>query len=49
MDVCAVIHPFCQIVLSDDTTGPVTGMAISSLEKSLAYTLLGEGERAQVG
>ena len=41
MDVCEVIGPFCQIVQSDDTTGPVTGMAISSLDKLLAYNLIG--------
>ena len=29
------------MVLSDDTSGPVTGMAISSVEKFLTYGMLG--------
>ena len=29
------LKPFCDVVLSDDTSGPVTGMAISSVEKLL--------------
>lgn len=40
LDANTFIKPFCQIVQSDDTTGPVTGMAIGSLEKFLAYNLI---------
>ena len=43
LDVGVVLAPFCAIIQSDDTTGPVTGMAIGSLEKFLAYGLIGEG------
>ena len=41
LDVTTFLKPFCEIVQSDDTTGPVTGMAISSLDKFLAYGLVG--------
>eukprot|EP00731_Ephydatia_muelleri_P005705 Em0002g1881a len=34
------LKPFCDVVLSDDTSGPVTGMAISSVEKFLTYGML---------
>ena len=41
LDVSVFLKPFCDIIQSDDTTGPVTGMAIGSLEKFLAYGLIG--------
>ena len=41
LDITTFITPFCSIVQSDDTTGPVTGMAIASLEKFIAYNLIG--------
>eukprot|EP00731_Ephydatia_muelleri_P005742 Em0002g1918a len=34
------LKPFCDVVLSDDTSGPVTEMAISSVEKFLTYGML---------
>lgn len=34
------LKPFCDVVLSDETSGPVTGMAISSVEKFIAYGML---------
>ncbi|XP_064404547.1 Golgi-specific brefeldin A-resistance guanine nucleotide exchange factor 1-like isoform X2 [Halichondria panicea] len=40
LDVCAFIAPFCAIIQSDDTTGPVTGRAIAALDKFLAYGLI---------
>ena len=42
LDVTTYLKPFCEIVQSDDTTGPVTGMAISSLDKFLAYGFIGK-------
>ena len=42
LDVTTYLKPFCEIVQSDDTTGPVTGMAIASLDKFLAYGFIGE-------
>lgn len=41
LDVNVFLKPFCEVVQSDDTTGPVTGMAIGSLDKFLAYGLIG--------
>lgn len=43
LDVMVFLSPFCEIVQSDDTTGPITGMAITSLDKFLAYGLIGRG------
>ncbi len=40
LDVNVFLRPFCDVVQSDDTTGPVTGMAIASLDKFLAYGLI---------
>ena len=46
LDVMVFLRPFCEIIQSDDTTGPITGMAIASLDKFLAYGLIGkEGGR----
>lgn len=42
LDVTVFLRPFCEIVQSDDTTGPITGMAIASLDKFLAYGLIGQ-------
>ena len=42
LDVMVFLRPFCEIVQSDDTTGPITGMAIASLDKFLAYGLIGK-------
>lgn len=42
MDAITFLKPFCDIIQSDDTTGPITGMAITSLDKFLAYGLIGE-------
>ena len=41
LDVGTFIAPFCAIIQSDDTTGPVTGRAIAALDKFLAYGLIG--------
>ena len=42
LDVMLFLHPFCEIVQSDDTTGPITGMAIASLDRFLSYGLIGK-------
>ena len=42
LDVMVFLHPFCEIIQSDDTTGPVTGMAIGSLDRFLSYGLIGK-------
>ena len=47
-DVDVFVKPFCVIVQSDDTTGPITGMAISSLDKFLAYGLIGESHHHSI-
>lgn len=42
LSVCEVVRPFCEVVSSEDTTGPVTGMAISALDKLLCAGLISE-------
>ena len=49
LDVTTYLKPFCEIVQSDDTTGPVTGMAISSLDKFLAYGFIGKDWKSYLG
>ncbi|CAI8046654.1 Golgi-specific brefeldin A-resistance guanine nucleotide exchange factor 1 [Geodia barretti] len=49
LDVMVFLHPFCEIIQSDDTTGPVTGMAISSLDRFLAYGLISPGHPSAAG
>lgn len=36
-----IVRPFCSVVTSKETTGPITGLAISALNKFLASGLLG--------
>lgn len=42
LSVSEVVRPFCEVVSSEDTTGPVTGMAISSLDKLLRAGIISE-------
>lgn len=42
LDVMVFLQPFCDIIQSDDTTGPITGMAIASLDRFLSYGLIGK-------
>ena len=37
-----VVRPFCDIVVNEETTGPVTGQAIFALDKFLASGLFGK-------
>ncbi len=42
IDLLDVIRPFCDVVINEETTGPVTGQAIFSLDKFLASGLFGK-------
>lgn len=35
------LGPFLDVIRSEDTTGPITGLALSSVNKFLSYSLLG--------
>ena len=35
------LNPFLEVVRSEDTTGPITGLALSSISKFLSYSLIG--------
>ncbi|XP_052616495.1 Golgi-specific brefeldin A-resistance guanine nucleotide exchange factor 1 isoform X4 [Peromyscus californicus insignis] len=34
------LRPFLEVIRSEDTTGPITGLALSSVNKFLSYTLI---------
>ena len=36
-----IVRPFCSVVINEETTGPITGLAIGALDKFLASGLLG--------
>lgn len=36
------LRPFLEVVRSEDTTGPITGLALTSVNKFLSYGLLGK-------
>ena len=36
------LNPFLEVVRSEDTTGPITGLALSSINKFLSYSLIGK-------
>ena len=42
VDVCHLVQPFCDVVSSEDTSGPLTGMAINALDKLLLFGLISE-------
>jgi len=35
------LDPFLEVIRSEDTTGPITGLALTSVNKFLAYGLIG--------
>ena len=35
------LSPFLEVIRSEDTTGPITGLALSSINKFLSYGLIG--------
>ena len=37
-----VVRPFCEVVMSEDTSGPITGLAIGALNKFLICNLISE-------
>ena len=41
MDPNVFLSPFLEVVRSEDTSGPITGIALTSLSKFLSYGLVG--------
>ena len=41
IDPSTYLAPFLEIIKSEETTGPVTGMALSSVDKFISYGLIG--------
>ena len=41
VDVIAILGPFLDVIRSEDTTGPITGYALSAVNKFLCYGLIG--------
>ena len=37
-----VLGPFLEVIRSEETTGPITGMALGSINKFLSYGFIGE-------
>ena len=35
------LSPFLEVIRSEDTTGPITGLALTSINKFLSYGLIG--------
>lgn len=35
------LRPFLEVIRSEDTTGPITGLALTSVNKFLSYALIG--------
>ena len=40
MDAVALLDPFLEVIQSGDTNGPITGAALSSVEKFLMYKVI---------
>lgn len=36
------LTPFLAVIRSEETTGPITGLALTSVDKFLSYGLIGE-------
>lgn len=36
------LRPFLEVIRSEDTTGPITGLALTSVNKFLSYALIGK-------
>lgn len=41
VDVNTFLGPFLDVIRSEDTTGPITGIALASVNKFLSYGLIG--------
>ena len=37
-----VLGPFLEVIRSEETTGPITGMALGSVNKFLSYGFIGK-------
>ena len=42
VDVNTFLGPFLDVIRSEDPTGPITGVALTSVNKFLSYGLIGE-------
>ena len=42
LDANIYLGPFLEVIRSEDTAGPITGVALSSVNKFLCYGLIGE-------
>lgn len=42
LDVNVFLGPFLEVIRSEETTGPMTGVALSAVNKFLSYGLLGK-------
>ena len=42
IDLLDMVRPFCDIVINEETTGPVTGQAIFALDTFLSSGLFGK-------
>lgn len=40
MDAVALLDPFLEVIQSGDTNGPITGAALTSVEKFLMYKII---------
>ena len=44
METNVFLSPFLDVIRSEDTTGPITGLALSSVNKFLSYGLVGKSQ-----
>ena len=42
LDANVFLGPFVEVIRSEDTAGPITGVALSSVNKFLSYGLMGK-------
>jgi hypothetical protein len=41
VDATTYLSPFLEIIKSEETNGPITGLALSSIDKFISYGLIG--------
>ena len=44
IDANVYLGPFLEVIRSEDTAGPITGVALSSVNKFLCYGLIGKDD-----
>ena len=44
LDVNVFVGPFLDVIRSEDTTGPITGVALSAVNKFLSYGMIGKNK-----